>query len=99
MWSDPPPGFTWNPAKAAQNVAKHDVAFDEAATVFDDPEIRVRSDDLHTWDEDRLIATGQSVAGRLLTVSYTMQGEATRIISSWPATPQAVRSYREGDDD
>lgn len=29
--------FTWDPRKAASNVKKHGVAFDEAATVFADP--------------------------------------------------------------
>jgi uncharacterized protein len=29
--------FEWDEAKAATNLAKHSVAFDEAKTVFDDP--------------------------------------------------------------
>lgn len=29
--------FEWNDAKAAANLAKHGVSFDEAATVFFDP--------------------------------------------------------------
>jgi uncharacterized DUF497 family protein len=34
--------FEWDPAKAATNLRKHGVAFDEATTVFADPS-RVRS--------------------------------------------------------
>jgi uncharacterized DUF497 family protein len=94
-----PPGFAWDPRKAAQNVSKHGVTFDEATTVFDDPALHVRPDDVHSWGEDRLIATGLSAAGRLLTVSYTMRGEVTRLISAWPATPNAVRRYSQGNDD
>jgi len=29
--------FEWDPNKAARNIEKHQVSFDEAATVFDDP--------------------------------------------------------------
>jgi hypothetical protein len=29
--------FEWDPAKAARNLAKHGVSFDEASTVFGDP--------------------------------------------------------------
>ena len=29
--------FEWDPAKAAANVKKHGITFDEAATVFLDP--------------------------------------------------------------
>jgi uncharacterized DUF497 family protein len=29
--------FEWDTNKAATNLAKHDVSFDEAKTVFDDP--------------------------------------------------------------
>lgn len=29
--------FEWNPQKAKSNVAKHEVSFEEASTVFGDP--------------------------------------------------------------
>jgi uncharacterized DUF497 family protein len=29
--------FEWDESKAARNVVKHDVSFEEAATVFGDP--------------------------------------------------------------
>lgn len=88
----------WDSAKAAQNVAKHGVGFGEAATVFDDPAVQAFPDDVHSWDEHRLIATGLSAAGRLLTVSYALRGEVTRLISTWPAIPNAVRRYSHGND-
>jgi len=33
--------FEWDEAKAATNLAKHRVAFDEAKTVFDDPSMLI----------------------------------------------------------
>jgi len=29
--------FEWNPEKAASNIQKHGISFDEAVTVFKDP--------------------------------------------------------------
>ena len=34
------PAFEWDAAKAAENVQKHGVAFEEALTVFADPVLR-----------------------------------------------------------
>jgi uncharacterized DUF497 family protein len=31
------PSFEWDPAKAANNLQKHGVAFEDAIKVFDDP--------------------------------------------------------------
>ena len=92
---EPPAGFTWDAAKAESNFTKHGVAFGEATTVFEDPLADVRIDDLHSWDEDRMLVTGRSAAGRLLTVSYTVRGDETRIISAWPATPGDRRDYEQ----
>ena len=47
--------FEWDPKKADANLAKHDVAFEEALTVFADPLARIFSDDEHSVDELREI--------------------------------------------
>lgn len=85
--------FEWDPAKAAENERKHRVAFPEAATVFDDSMAMVRDDEWHSEDEDRFHATGRSAAYRLLTVTYTMRRENSRIISARPATPAEADEY------
>jgi hypothetical protein len=89
-------GFEWDTQKAAENVFKHGVSFEEAAAAFDDPAALVRDDEDHSWYENRLLLigrSGRSVAGRLLFVVYTMRDANTRLISARPATPSEARQY------
>ena len=60
--------FVWDPAKAAQNLEKHGVTFEEAATVFDDPLFVLQ--DASRNDQHRDAAIGFSSTGRLLTVVH-----------------------------
>jgi uncharacterized protein len=57
--------FEFDPAKAATNLKKHGIPFDEAATVFDDPLSSTLPDDQHSDDEDRFITVGLSASHRL----------------------------------
>ena len=50
--------FEWDPQKAASNLARHGVPFEEAATVFGDPLGRITSDPRHSVDEDRFVLLG-----------------------------------------
>ena len=59
---------TFGPAKAAANLRKHGVSFDEAVTVFADPLRSTLDDNTHSFDEQRFIAVGQSTRGRILFV-------------------------------
>ncbi len=48
--------FDWDPKKAAANIKKHDgVTFEEAETVFGDPNAAVFLDEDHSWEEKREI--------------------------------------------
>jgi uncharacterized DUF497 family protein len=88
--------FEWDSAKAAANLSKHGVSFDEAKTVFDDPLYVDFYDPDHSDQEDRYIIIGQSHSGRLLIVSYTERGDTIRIISSREVTPAERKDYEEG---
>ena len=88
--------FEWDPAKAARNLTKHGVAFQEAATVFGDPLAMTYDDPDHSRDEDRFLTFGYSSANRLLVVSHTDRGDRTRIISAREATRQERRQHEEG---
>lgn len=88
--------FEWDAEKAASNVAKHGVAFDEAATVFADPLGRIVADPRHSMGEDRLVLLGHSHHNRLLAVMFTERGEVIRLISARPATRQERRDHDEG---
>jgi len=89
--------FEWNPGKAAGNLAKHGVSFEEAATVFGDPLGRIVDDPRHSVDEPRQALLGRSERQRLLVVMFTVRGKAIRLISARRATPRERREYEEGE--
>jgi len=64
--------FEWDPKKAAANLAKHEVSFEEAITVFADPLARIFNDDEHSGDEQREIVIGHSAQGNLILVSFAV---------------------------
>jgi len=88
--------FEWNDDKAASNLSKHEVSFEEAKTVFDDPLYVDFYDPDHSEDEERYLIVGQSSRGRLLIVSYTERGDSIRIISAREVTRTEREAYEEG---
>ena len=50
--------FEWDARKAAANVKKHGVSFDEASTAFSDENALLIPDPDHSEDEARFILTG-----------------------------------------
>jgi len=86
----------WDQAKAANNLEKHGVSFQEGASVFDDPLYIDFYDPDHSVDEHRYLIMGQSAAGRLLIVSYTQRDEVVRLISAREVTSSERRAYEEG---
>lgn len=87
--------FEWNSAKAAANVKKHRVSFDEAVTVFYDPLAATFGDPDHSEAESRLVTVGYSARGRLLVVCHVERGPATRLITARRATARE-RKRHEG---
>ena len=62
--------FVWDPAKAALNVRKHGVSFEDAQTVFADERARLIDDPDHSEAEERFVLLGLSSAMRLLVVVH-----------------------------
>ena len=89
--------FEWNPEKAAGNLAKHGVSFEEAATVFGDPLGRIVDDPRHSGGEPRHVLLGQSERQRLLAVMFAERAEGIRLISARKATRRERREYEEGE--
>jgi uncharacterized protein len=87
--------FEWDPGKAASNLQKHGVAFEEALTVFMDPLARIHDDPDHSGPESREIIVGHSTQRRLLVVGYTERRDAVRIINARPASRKERRDYEE----
>jgi hypothetical protein len=88
--------FEWDPAKAADNLKKHGVSFEEAVTVFGDPLSLNMPDPLHSAEEERYLVLGMSAARRLLVVAYAERGQRTRIISARKAARRERHDYEEG---
>lgn len=88
--------FEWDPQKAAENLAKHGVSFEEAASVFNDPLAYTFADPDHSVGEERLLTFGYSGAGRLLAVISTERGNALRIVSARKATRHERGIYEQG---
>ena len=78
--------FDWDDRKAAHNLHKHAVFFEEASTVFDDDWALTFDDPDHSIDELRFITIGESQQRRVLFVAHTERGDVTRIISARIAT-------------
>ena len=83
----------WDPAKAAANLEKHGITFEETAAVFLDPLSSTIPDPAHSFDENRFVTMGLDTVGRLLVVVHTEQEDTLRIISAREATPQERRAY------
>ncbi len=88
--------FEWDAAKAAANLAKHGVSFEEATTVFRDPLSFTIVDPRHSLGEERFAILGVSARGRLLAVFYTDRGGRARLISARPATRRERGTYEHG---
>jgi uncharacterized protein len=85
--------FSWDERKAASNLKKHGVSFDEAATVFADP-LALAIDD--ALEPERTLLLGMSGRQRLLLVVHLELDDSTiRIISARRATSHERRRYEE----
>ncbi len=88
--------FDWDSKKEEANRRKHDVSFDEAATVFLDSYAVSGLDPDHSSAEERYITFGCSKLGRLLAVCHTYRPGAIRIISARRMTRGERKLYEEG---
>ncbi len=89
------PQYEWDDDKAKINLHKHQVSFQEGATVFNDQFVATQADPDHSFDEQRYIAIGRSVRGRVLVVVFTERGATIRLISCRKATPRERKVYEE----
>src|SRR5258708_4426793 len=92
--SQQPLNFEWDSAKAAANLKKHGISFEEAATVFDDPYAAFQTDELHSDDEFREWIIGYSGRNRLLLVGFVQRlANLIRIITARKPTHKERNIY------
>jgi uncharacterized protein len=87
--------FTWDPAKARANLAKHGISFLEAETAFSDEHALVMPDPEHSRREDRFVLLGMSAGLRILVIVHCEPDTdgAIRIISARRATRSERGQY------
>jgi len=88
--------FEWDDRKAANNLQKHGVSFDEAVSVFGDTLALTFSDIDHAEVEERSRTYGLSNKERLLVVVHTERRNSIRIISARKATRYEKGIYENG---
>ena len=93
--------FEWDTRKAAVNRAKHGVSFEEAGTVFGDPDALDGPDLRHSEEEPRFLRLGRTATGRVLIVAYAMRrqddGESIRLIRARRANRKERAAYAAQD--
>ncbi|MEI8158149.1 MAG: BrnT family toxin [Burkholderiales bacterium] len=90
--------FEWDEAKAASNLKKHQVSFEEAKSIFFD-EFGVQFfDEENSHEEERFLMLGMSSEAKLLIVCHCERdhAETIRIISARKATKREGTFYRSG---
>ena len=89
--------FSWDEAKARQNLRKHKVSFEEAETAFLDEQALLLDDPDHSDTEDRFLLLGMTAALRVLSVCHCVResGSRIRLISARRATKAEQRQHWE----
>jgi hypothetical protein len=90
--------FEWNAAKAATNIKKHGVSFEEAKSVFFDEFALQFFDQDNSKTEDRFLMLGMSNQTNLLLVCHceSHDGNTIRVISARKATKNESKNYLRG---
>jgi uncharacterized DUF497 family protein len=95
--------FEWDSRTAGANRAKHGVSFEEAGTVFGDPDALDGPDIRHSATEARFLPVGRAATGRVLVVAYAVRrqadAESVRIISARRASRKERAAYAAGSED
>ena len=91
--------FEWDDAKNRENLRKHDIRFETAALVFEDPYAITQHDSTNDEHEVRLVTLGLIGPGAVLFVVHTWRvrngAESIRIISARAATARERKFYED----
>ena len=91
-----PKRFKYDPRKAAANLHKHGISFEEAFTTFFDTRSISDIDHAHsTPGDERFTLLGISARNRLLFIVHNEDDEVIRIISARAATPAETTLHEE----
>ena len=86
-------GFDWDKGNKQKNWDKHQVDFRECEEVFFNRPLIVGEDKTHSAYEKRFNALGQSDAGRLLFLAFTIRNDKIRVVSAREQTEKERKKY------
>lgn len=91
--------FEWDPQKAKENLRKHRIGFERAATIFRDPQALSIFDITHSQDKERWVTLGLDSSGTLFVTIHTFyalddSSHRVRIISARKANKKEARQYQ-----
>lgn len=87
--------FEWDKGNIDKNIEKHGTTLNESEEIFLDEKIQIKKDFKHQGIEERFIAIGKTVGGKILFEVFTLRGDKIRIISSRIANKKERRMYEE----
>ena len=92
--------FEWNEEKNQSNLIKHGIPFEQAKSIFDDPNILTFRDSRVDYGETRLISIGQIFLSSqdkimMIVVVHTQRRNTTRIISARKANEREKKRYEK----
>ncbi len=86
-------GFDWDEGNLLKNWEKHRVSAVECEQVFFNRPAVVTEDAEHSRQEERMFALGQTDAGRLLFVVFTIRRDLIRVISARDMSKRERKEY------
>jgi len=92
-------GFDWDDGNIGKNWTKHWVSDWEAEEIFFNSPIAFGSDPMHSDNEVRYYALGQTNRARQLFVSFTLRGNLVRIISARDMNARERKIYENAKED
>jgi len=87
-------GFQWDEHNSEKNWEKHRVSTGESEEVFFNFPLVVRDDRKHSERENRYYVLGQTSAGRLLFIAFTVRRNLIRVISARDMNRKEEEVYR-----
>lgn len=88
--------FEWDINKNKINIHKHNISFEQACSIFNDPNILSIPDEKHSENEERWISLGMNYQLKILVVVHLFkENNIIRIISARKATNNEQQTYLE----
>jgi len=88
-------GFEWDKGNIQKSRQKHEVSPSECEEVFFNSPLVVKNDESHSVSENRYFVLGQTDAGRLLFVAFTIRSNKIRVISARTMSRKERHAYDE----